>query len=295
MGSSGAERGPLRARAWLVVCVLAIGACSKSTPAALDAAPEPRVVSLTPSTTEAVFALGAGDRMVGRSRFCNYPERAKALPQVGGYVDPNYEAILGLRPSLVVGARGPGGAAVEQKLQGYGVATFFPRTESFAEIESMLTGLGALLHRESAAAEAVAKIRTQTEAVEKAVANLPKRKVLLVFGIEPVVVAGPGGFPDEMVRHAGGVNVVAGGPAYPTIGIERVLALDPDVVLNASMAETRGTERIRSDTPGWRDLRAVKEGHVVPITDETVLRPGPRLGEGLRTIARAVHPEATLP
>ncbi|NOU32811.1 MAG: ABC transporter substrate-binding protein [Polyangiaceae bacterium] len=278
------------------MCAVASGACSKPKPTAgVDAATEPRVVSLTPSTTEAVFALGAGDRMVGRSRFCNYPEVAKSLPQVGGYVDPNYEAILGLRPSLVVGARGPGGAAVEQKLQGYGVATFFPRTESFAEIEAMLTGLGALLHRESAATETVGRIHAQTEAVEKAVGGLPKRKVLLVFGLEPVVVAGPGGFPDEMLRHAGGVNVVADGPAYPTIGIERVLALDPDVVLNASMAEARGTERIRSDSPGWRDLRAVKEGHVVAITDEAVLRPGPRLGDGLRTIARAVHPEATIP
>lgn len=290
MGSSGASR------LVLAVCVLVASACSKpKSTAGAEAAAEPRVVSLTPSTTEAVFALGAGDRMVGRSRFCNYPESAKSLPQVGGYVDPNYEAILGLRPSLVVGARGPGGAAVEQKLQGYGVATFFPRTESFAEIESMLTGLGALLHREGAATEVVAKLHAQTEAVEKAVASLPKRKVLLVFGLEPVVVAGPGGFPDEMVRHAGGVNVVADGPAYPTIGIERVLALDPDVVLNASMAETRGTERIQRDSPGWRDLRAVKEGHVVPVTDEAVLRPGPRLGDGLRTIARAVHPEATIP
>jgi iron complex transport system substrate-binding protein len=290
MGSSGASR------LLLAVCVLVASACSKPKPTAGgDAAVEPRVVSLTPSTTEAVFALGAGDRMVGRSRFCNYPEVAQSLPQVGGYVDPNYEAILGLRPSLVVGARGPGGAAVEQKLQGYGVATFFPRTESFAEIEAMLTGLGALLHREGAATETVGRIHAQTEAVEKAVGSLPKRKVLLVFGLEPVVVAGPGGFPDEMLRHAGGVNVVTDGPAYPTIGIERVLALDPDVVLNASMAEARGTERIRSDSPGWRDLRAVKEGHVVPITDEAVLRPGPRLGDGLRTIARAVHPEATIP
>ncbi len=279
----------------LVVCAIASGACNKSKAAAADAAADPRVVSLTPSTTEAVFALGAGDRVVGRSRFCNYPEGAKALPQVGGYVDPNYEAILGLRPSLVVGARGPGGAAVEQKLQGYGIATFFPRTESFAEIEAMLTGLGSLLHRERAAADVVDKIHAQMAAVERAVGGLPRRKVLLVFGLEPVVVAGPGGFPDEMIQRAGGVNVVADGPAYPSVGIERVLALDPDLVLNASMAEARGTERIRSDAPGWRDVRAVKEGHVVAITDEAVLRPGPRVGDGLRTIARAVHPEAAIP
>ena len=117
----------------------------------------------------------------------------------------------------------------------------------------------------------------------------------MLFGITPIVAAGPGGFPDEMLRRAGGTNVVDGGGAYPTLGLERVLALDPDVIVDAAWGESGGEARIGRDSPGWRELRAVKAGRVVSLDDEVVLRPGPRIGEGLRMLARALHPEVNIP
>lgn len=278
----------VRALAFALV-VLVVAGCSRSES---SAAKGTRVVSLSPSTTEAMFAIGGGKEVVGRSRYCDHPPEVLSVPQVGGYVDPSFEAILALSPSLVVGARGPTGTALTDKLAQRNVATFFPPTESFAEIRTMIHGLGEKTGHVEAAKAAVAKMDARVAEVERAVKDLPKVRVLLVFGVEPLSVAGPKSFPDEMITRAGGTNVVTEGGAYPMLGFERVLALDPDVIVSAIMSEPRAAERIAKDKPGWNGVRAVREGHVVPLADETILRPGPRIGEGLATLARALHPEA---
>jgi iron complex transport system substrate-binding protein len=272
-------------KALLLLLVLVLG-CSRPKP---ETASAPRIVSLSPSTTETLFALGAGSLAVGRSRYCDHPKEALALPQVGGYVDPNVEAILALRPTLVVGARGPAGPKVAEAFEARGIATYFPETESLAQIEEMILGLAARTSREAKGRELVDQIHAELAAIERRVSARPKKRVLLVFGLDPIVVAGPKSFPDEMLKRAGAVNVVAEGTTYPTLGLERVLALDPEVVVNASMAEARGAERIRPDSPGWASLRAVKEGRVVPLSDESVLRPGPRVARGVDALARAIH------
>ncbi len=277
--------------------LLSLLACRKA-PAVrndADAGAGARIVSLSPSTTEALFVIGAGPQVVGRSRYCDWPAEVTKLPQIGGYVDPSFEAILALRPDLVTGARGPAGAAMSERLEARGIKTFLPKTESFAEIDAMMLGLG---ERTGHAADAKAKVDAldaQVSAIARALASVPHPRVLLVFGLEPVSVAGPASFADEMIRRAGGTNVVTEGGAYPTLGIERVLTLDPDLVVNAAIAEAHGHERIAKDTPGWSKVRAVTTGHVVALTDESVLRPGPRVGDGLTALARAIHPEVALP
>jgi iron complex transport system substrate-binding protein len=270
-------------------------ACRRPPVAQRDAGADQRIVSLSPSTTEALFVIGAGPRVVGRSRYCDWPPEVAKLPQVGGYVDPSFEAILALRPDLVTGARGPAGAAMSERLEARGIATYLPKTESFAEIDAMILGLGERTGHVTEAKAKVAALDAQVTAVEKAVGSRPRPRVLFVFGLEPVSVAGPGSFADEMIRRAGGTNAVTEGGGYPTLGIERILTIDPDVVVNAAMAEAHGNERIRKDTPGWSKVRAVVSGRVVPVTDESVLRPGPRIGDGLTTLARAIHPDAALP
>lgn len=248
-----------------------------------------RIVSLSPSTTEAAFAVGAGAQVVGRSRYCDYPPEATKLPQVGGYVDPSFEAILGLRPSLVIGARGPAGSAVAEKLEAQGIKTYFPPTETFAQIDEMILGVGARTGHDADARAEVDRIHRRITDVTKSAASEPRRRVLLVFGLAPLSVAGPGSFADEMLQRVNAENVVKEGGTYPTIGVERVLALDPDVIVNAAMMEERAAERLNASAPGWSASRAVKEGRVRTITDEAVLRPGPRIGEGLALLAKAVH------
>lgn len=266
-----------------------VAACSKASTQSGGPSGK-RVVSLSPSTTEALFAVGAGAQLVGRSRYCDWPKEALKLPQVGGYVDPSYEAILALKPDLVVGARGPAGAAIAERLEARGISTFFPQTETFAQIDAMILGIGQRTDRAAEAKAFVEKMTERIRAIEARVAALPKVKVLLVFGLEPISVAGPGGFPDEMLAKAGAKNVVESGGTYPTLGIERVLTLDPDVVVNAAMGEKNSAQRMGKDAPGWGRVRAVREGRLVSIDDEAILRPGPRIAEGLEMLAKAIHP-----
>ncbi len=277
-------------RAFLAAVAFAVAACAKKAPATSSGAAK-RIVSLSPSTTETVFAIGAGSALVGRSRYCDYPPEVLALPQVGGYVDPSFEAILALRPDLVTGARGPAGDAITKRLESRGVATYFPATESLAAIFDMIHGLGERTSRAADADRVVAAVRARIADVEKSNEGKKRPRVLLVFGLEPLSVAGPTSFADEMIRLAGGDNAVREGGAYPTMGVEHVLALDPDVVVNAAIAETHGSERIGRDTPGWSRVRAVAEGRVRPIADESVLRPGPRIGEGIAELSAAIHSE----
>lgn len=282
-------------RRLLAAFALCVVGCRKAPPASADGGAATRVVSLSPSTTEALFAIGAGDRVVGRSRYCDWPPEAKKLPEIGGYVDPSFEAILALRPDLVTGARGPAGAAMSERLDARGIKTFLPQTESFAQIDAMILGLGDRTDHATQAKATVTALDAHVAAIESAVAARPRVRVLLVFGLQPISVAGPSSFAEEMIRRAGGTNVVTDGGGYPTMGVERVITLDPDVVVNAAIAEAHGHERIAKDTPGWAKVRAVAEGRVVSLTDESVLRPGPRVADGLATLARAIHPDVVVP
>jgi iron complex transport system substrate-binding protein len=279
----------IHALLWILLAVLM--GCSKSPPSSGPKGPAQRIVSISPSTTETVFAVGAGSRLVGRSRYCDFPQEVTKLPQVGGYIDASFEAILALQPDLVVGARGPAGSALSEKLAARGIETYFPATESFEAIDAMIVGMGERTGQADAARAKVDEVHQKLARIERAVSSASKTRVLVIFGIEPLSVAGPGSFSDEMIRRAGGSNVVTEGGAYPAINIERVLALDPDVIVNAAMMEERASERLRKDAPGWSRVRAMQTGHVATIKDEAVLRPGPRIAEGVALLARALHPQ----
>jgi iron complex transport system substrate-binding protein len=278
---------------WLALLALCLG-CRPGGPAASRSGPARRIVSLSPSTTEALFALGEGGRVVGRSRYCNYPPEALHVPAVGGFIDASLEAIVGLKPDLVVGAQGPAGRSVVDQLSALGIASYFPRTESVPEIEAMIEGLGQRTGAAASAEVLLGEMRRKRDAIGRAVAGRPKPKVLLVFGFGPVVVAGPDGFPNEMLSLSGGRNVVERGGAYPTVNLERLLALDPDVIIDATYPESDAAGMDKDD-PTWRELSAVKKGKVVVLRDEALLRPGPRVVEGLAVLARALHPEANVP
>ncbi|MDI3284822.1 ABC transporter substrate-binding protein [Polyangium sp. 15x6] len=276
----------------LALVALALSACSRG-----SGKDKPlRVVSLSPSTTETMFAIGAGGLLVGRSRYCDYPKEAEALPVVGGYADPNVEAIIALAPTLVVGARGPAGPVLEEGLRAHGIDTFFPETESLDGITSMVEELGRRVGHEAEAKRVARGIEDKRKALAALVAGRPKKRVLFVFDASPIVVAGPGSFPDELVRLAGGENVITRGGAYPTIGLEHLLALDPDVLLDGA-SDMRSTKTLRErveNAPGWRELRAVQKGQI-RVVGSDVLRPGPRIGDGLFAVARAIHGDSLAP
>jgi iron complex transport system substrate-binding protein len=263
-----------------------VAACSR-TPTAKK---QLRIVSISPNTTETMFALGAGDLLVGRSRYCDIPKEAAKLPTVGGYSDPNLEAIVGLSPSLVIGARGPAGPTLMDSLKTHGIETFFPETESIAQIKAMISDLGTLVGHPADAERVVKNIEAQQNALKTKLVGKARPKVLFAFDIAPVIAAGPGSFTDEILREAGADNVVTKGGTYPTIGLEHLLTLDPDLLLDGAsdMQATQSMKERVTNAPGWKELRAVKEGRIRQVGSDA-LRPGPRIGEGLWAVARAIH------
>jgi iron complex transport system substrate-binding protein len=278
------------------LAVLGLAACSRGHAPLAVVGEARRIVSVSPATTEALFAVGAGDRVVGRSRFCDWPPEAAKVPAVGGVIDADFEAIVQLAPDLVIGSPGPASTRLSDKLAPFGITTWFPDVDSMAEIDAMIVGVGQRTGHVKEASQVAAKVDARTVAVEHSVAGEPVPRVLMVLDADPVVATGPKDFIDEMLRRAGGENVLSIGASWQTLDFEQIAALDPDVILDASaMTGGSGVSRIRPDAPGWIHVRAAREGHVVSVDDPRVLRPGPRSAEGLATLARALHPRAPVP
>jgi len=273
-----------------------LAACSRGRAVASAPREVRRVVSLSPAATEALFAIGAGDRVVGRSRYCDFPPEAARLPVVGGYVDADLEAIVQLQPDLVIGASGAAGARLAGRLAAHGIATWSPDIDSIASVRATILELGERTGHAEQARHTAAAIDRRLGDVERSVAGLPAPRVVMVLGTRPIVVAGPKSFVAELVARARAVDAVVDGGAWQVVGLERLVELDPDVVVDASDTEhDAGASPIAPDAAGWRDVRAVRDGRVVRLTDERVLRPGPRVAEGLATLARALHPGAPVP
>lgn len=251
-----------------------------------------RVVSLVPSATETLFALGAGDRVVGVSVFDDFPPEVARLPKVGGMVNPSFEAIVALRPDAVVGTQGPLDLAVLDRLQGMGVRVFFPKVESVSEVRASIDSFAALMGRRDEARALQSRIDLSLARVRAAVGERPRPKVLAVFSQRPMTAAGPGSWVDEILAAAGGTNVVTRGGRYPSLAIEEVLVLAPEVVLDMTWHE--GTGSLAEVLVRYPAIPAVRDHRVIVLHDSMVLRPGPRLGDAVTRIAQALHPDAGL-
>lgn len=254
-----------------------------------------RVVSLGPSTTETLFAIGAGDIVVARSRYCEWPPEAMKLPALGG-IEPDVETILQLQPDLVVGPSGGWSERLAATLASHGIATWFPPdSASLADVDALVRSLGERTGHAQEAARVVERMHASEHAVEQAVAAEPKPRVLFVVDVAPVYAAGPRTFAGEMLHEAGATNALPEGTAWTSVGFERIVEIDPDVVIDASSADAATQSAITAQSPGWSGVRAVREGHVIPLHDHRVLTPGPRIGEGLGALAHALHPDARIP
>ena len=249
-----------------------------------------RVVSLAPSVTETLFALGFGDRVVGVTTYCDYPPEARRLPKIGGFTNPSVEAIVATRPDLVIGVNDSSHPVKTKELEHLGIKIALISVTSLDEILNSFKSVARMLGHPEAGDKLAQKITRQFEQVKKRVAPVPRRSTLLAVGLRPLVAVGGKNFIDELITLAGGDNI-AGNAAQPWLNLpdEYVIAKAPQVIIQAGMGSERGTS-----AKYWSDLKsipAVKEGRVYSYPSDKILRPGPRVGEGLEEIARLVHPE----
>jgi iron complex transport system substrate-binding protein len=256
------------------------------------AAPPARIVSLVPSVTEILYALGAEARLVGVTDFCDYPPAARAKASVGGMVNPNLEAIVALKPDLVIATTEGNREETFAQLKRLGVPTYLVAAHRVRDVADLIARLGALTASEPAAGALLARIERRVAAVTRAVASLPRLRVLYVLWPEPLIVPGREAHVTELIRLAGGESVTAGeADAYPRYSLESAVAKAPDVILLANHGANTGP----IDETKWRrltSLPAVRTGRLHRVDGNLVHRYGPRVVEGLEQIARAIHPEA---
>jgi iron complex transport system substrate-binding protein len=256
-----------------------------------------RIVSTAPSVTETLFALGVGDRVVGVTTFCRYPEEARVRPRIGGYSNPSLEAILALKPDLVVVGDA---ATLTKRLAGLGVPTLEVRPEDLRSIEDAIRAIARRVGVPDRGEALVARIAAQRAAVVRAVAGRPRPRTLLLLGhsadsLASLYAAGPRSFLGEMLEAAGGENVLAEvRTPYPRVSVEEVIGRDPDVILSILSPPADATDaaaRARRLWSAYPSLKAVRAGAIRVVADDTIVQPGPRVGEKIKVLARALQGE----
>jgi iron complex transport system substrate-binding protein len=250
-----------------------------------------RIVSLAPNLTEIVFAVGAGDRLVGDTEYCDYPAEAKKVAKIGDTMNPSVERIIALKPQIVLVSTASQLEAFTKQLDQQQIAVYVTDPQSLDDVFRSIQTLGDLLGDHNRAATLVAELRKRADAVEAATKQAKPVKVFYQLSGEPLYTIGRESFVTDLVRRAGGVSATADVPgAFPKFSDEAAFAARPEAIIlptGGSMGETNSTV-----VAPLRNSPAVLNDRVYKINGDHLSRPGPRLVDGLEEMARVLHPEA---
>ena len=250
-----------------------------------------RIVSLAPSITETVFVLGEGDRLIGVTDYCDYPPEATRKARIGGIANPNFEAILTLRPDLVIATSESNYAEHVERLVSLGVPVYVVRPVDWETVLESIERIGDVLGRDALGRAQVAAMRRDADAIGRAVAGSPRPRVLYVVWPNPLIAPGRDTLINDLIRRAGGDSVTGDEPLlYPRLSLETVVERRPDRII----VGRHGQETVEELLRGWERLgsvTALREGRVYGVDGNLVHRPGPRMVEALRALARVIHPE----
>lgn len=290
----------------LPACVA--GAAEEPVSRAPGARPEPpdsgrvyrRIVSLSPSTTETLFALGLGDRVIGVTRFCNYPPEARGRRRVGGYLDPNYEVIASLAPDLVILL--PEQARARRFLDELGLSHITVDNKTVRDILGTIERIGTACGVDGAARALVDSIECRMTLIREMTCALPRPRVLVAVErtveagtLREVYVAGKGTHYDELLHAAGGVNAYDGRHIdYPMLTAEGIIQCNPEIIIDIRPILEADSSRIERAVREWETVSAVdavRRGRVHVLRGDCAVIPGPRFIEFLGELARIVHPE----
>lgn len=279
------QRGEGRARVAHALATILVVVLSAPASAA-----DRRIVSLAPSVTETLFAIGAGDEIVGVSDFCDHPAEVREIDRVGSYLRPNVEVIVAMQPDLVIAVPSPGNREEVSTLTRLGLEVLIVAEGPTVEhVFAGMTGIARAVDREVRGEELVASLRKALDDTRARVAPLERPRVLMLVGRNPLVAVGRPNLIDELLGLVNAENVAAEHGTWPRLSLEYVVRVQPDVILDGSMGSEGDPD------PGFFSglrLEAIDRGRLHALRFDEILRPGPRLAEGAARLARAVHPEA---
>jgi len=251
-----------------------------------------RVVSLAPSITEIVFALEQEDRLIGVTRFSDYPEAAKKLPKVGSFVHLDLEKIVSLKPDLCIAIKDGNPRAVVNRLESLNIPVFAVNPRNLKTVMKTLTEIGKFLNANEKANSVVQDMKSRIQRVKIKIANVTYRpRVFFQIGIAPIVSVGTDTFTHELIELAGGNNLSKGPIPYPRFSKEQVLSLSPEVFIITSMSRNTIFQRVKKEWSKWPILPAVRDKRIHLEDSNLFDRPTPRLVDGLEHLARRIHPE----
>jgi iron complex transport system substrate-binding protein len=251
-----------------------------------------RIVSLAPNLTEIVYAVGAGNRLVGDTEYCDYPPEAKSVAKVGDTMKPSIERIVALKPDVVLVSTASQLEVFTQQLNDQKIAVYVTNPGNLEEVFHSIETLGDLFGEHGRAAALSAELRKRTAAVETALKGVTPVKVFYQVSNEPLYTIGRDGYLTDLVRRAGGVSVTADVPgAFPRYSDEAALAGMPEAIILPTGSSAMGAAN-STVARALQNSPAVRNKKIYKVNDDHLSRPGPRLIEGLEEMARALHPEA---
>ena len=255
--------------------------------------PVQRIVSLAPSLTETIYALGLQDRLVGDTDYCDYPPDAQKKTKVGGAINPSLEAIAALRPDLVLVTKDFNRLETVHALETLGIPSYAVDPHTVADILSSTEKLADVLGAPEAGKALESELRQRLSALQTRLEGIPPRRVLFIVWTEPLISIGKQTFIADALREAGAVSIVDSQQNWPQMSMEEVVHLQPDYLVFAA-AHFAGGEHdfdVLATQPGWDILQAVQNRRYAVISD-AVNRPAPRIVSAIEELARQLHPEA---
>jgi iron complex transport system substrate-binding protein len=252
-----------------------------------------RIVSLAPSLTETIYALGLQDRLVGDTDFCDYPPAAREKQKIGGAINPNIEIIAKLHPDLVLAIKSLNRLETVEALQSLEIPSYTANPKTIDEILSSIQRLSTVLDAPTAGAKVAGALRDRLTKLQERLRAVPPKRVLFVVWDEPLISIGRGTFIADALRYAGAVSVVDSSQDWPQVNLEEVVRQQPDFLVFAATHSEKSAVDVQAlaKWPGWRGLEAVRERRFAVIS-EAVNRPSPRIVGAIEDLARQLHPEA---
>ncbi len=251
-----------------------------------------RVVSLAPSITEIIYALGQQHRLKGVTLFSDYPDAAKKLPTVGSYVHLDLEKIVALRPDLCIAIKDGNPKGVIDRLDSLKIPVYAVDPKNLDSVMETLQEIAQLLGADDTAEFLIRSMKSRIGRVISRIATTDSRpRVFFQIGISPIISVGSDTFIHEIIVLAGGKNLAEGRIPYPRFSQEQVLGLSPEVFILTSMARTGAFEKVKARWERWPQLDAVRSGRIHLVDSNLFDRPSPRLVEALEVMARLIHPE----
>jgi iron complex transport system substrate-binding protein len=257
--------------------------------------PQPvmRIVSLAPSLTETIYALGLQDRLVGDTDYCDYPPEAQKKQKVGGAINPSLEEIAHLRPDVVLVTKHLNTLDTVHSLDALGIPSYATDPRNVDEIVASAKRLGEVLGAAQAGAALAEDLQRRLDTLRQKIGARPPRRVLFVVWTEPLISVGKDTFIADALRRAGAVSIIDSKQDWPQVNMEEVAHLQPEVLVFAESHEESTLQHfeVLATRPAWRILNAVRERNFAVIS-EAVNRPAPRIVTAIEELAEKLHPEA---